>query len=384
MTQTVRRRSPARSPSPSGESARLDAAGLQAMAAGAAGADNDPDADGDKAAAGAARRGPFRPGVWLNARERNTARLAVHYFRAFDVLAVIAVSLLCAWAAVPGNLAEARLWQVLPFVAGAVTVLALMRSLGLYRFNRSHRVGLHLTAVAGVTLAGAVATLGLGALMRGAAAPWSAYLVWTGLILISLNGLHMGWSDLVSRWRGSGALTPSIVLVGATRHAEGLIREALTRRDLNVLGIFDDRLARSPRAIEGVPVLGRADDLLTHHMTPYVDRIVLAIDPKAEARVRDLTTRLRTLPNEVTLLVEPADADWGKAVDRLARTSLAQLDGPVDDERRAFNKRLQDLIVGLTATVLPAPVMALVALAVRLDAARDGRRHGLASGYRRR
>ena len=367
MTQTVHRRSPARSPSPTGESARLDAAGLQAMAAGAAGADNDPDADGDKAAAGAARRGPFRPGVWLNARERNTARLAVHYFRAFDVLAVIAVSLLCAWAAVPGNLAEARLWQVLPFVAGTVTVLALMRSLGLYRFNRSHRVGLHLTAVAGVTLAGAVATLGLGVLMRGAAAPWSAYLVWTGLILISLNGLHMGWSDLVSRWRGSGALTPSIVLVGATRHAEGLIREALTRRDLNVLGIFDDRLARSPRAIEGVPVLGRADDLLTHHMTPYVDRIVLAIDPKAEARVRDLTTRLRTLPNEVTLLVEPADADWGKAVDRLARTSLAQLDGPVDDERRAFNKRLQDLIIGLTATVLLAPVMALVALAVRLD-----------------
>lgn len=367
MTQAVRHRSPARPSAPSGEAATLDAAGLQALAATAAGSDSDADGVADGVGDGAARRGPFRPEVWLNARERHTARLAVHYFRTFDVLAVMAVSLLCAWATVPGSLAEARLWQVLPFAAGAVTVLALMRSLGLYRFNRRHRVGLHLTAVAGITLAGAVATIGLGALMRGAGAPWSAYLVWAGLILISLNGLHMGWSDLVSRWRGSGALTPSVVLVGATRHAEGLIREALTRRDLNVLGIFDDRLARSPRAIEGVPVLGRADDLLTHHMTPYVDRIVLAIDPKAEARVRDLTSRLRTLPNEVTLLVEPADADWGKAVDRLARTSLAQLDGPVDDERRAFNKRLQDMIVGLVAAVLLAPVMAAVAVAIRLD-----------------
>ena len=363
MTQALRRQSAARPASPSGETATLDAAGLQALAEAALTSDGDPDSD----AGGAARRGPFRPEVWLNARQRNTARLAVHYFRAFDVLAVIAVSLLCAWATVPGNLTEARLWQVLPFAAGGGAVLAMMRSLGLYRFNRSHRVGLHLAAVAGVTLAGAVATLGLGFLMRGATAPWSAYLVWTGLILISLNGLHIGWSDLISRWRASGALTPSIVLVGATRHAEGLIREALTRSDLNVLGIFDDRMARSPRAIEGVPVLGRADDLLTHHMTPYVDRIVLAIDPKAEARVRDLTARLRTLPNEVTLLVEPSDGDWGQAVDRLARTSLAQLEGPVDDERRAFNKRLQDLIVGLVASLLLAPVMALVALAIRLD-----------------
>ena len=253
MTQAVRRPSAARSPSPSGEPATLDAAGLQALA----GAALTPDEDGDSGSDGAARRGPFRPGVWLNARQRHASRLAVHYFRAFDVLAVIAVSLLCAWAAVPGSLAEARLWQVLPFAAGGLTVLTLMRSLGLYSFNRSQRVGLHLAAVAGITLAGAVATMGSGLLMRGTGAPWSAYLVWAGLILISLNGLHMGWSDLVSRWRASGALTPSIVLVGATRHAEGLIREALTRRDLNVLGIFDDRMARSPRAIEGVPVLGR-------------------------------------------------------------------------------------------------------------------------------
>ncbi|MCW0208541.1 MAG: hypothetical protein OJK14_15685, partial [Achromobacter sp.] len=46
-----------------------------------------------------------------------------------------------------------------------------------------------------------------------------------------LNALHIGWSDMVGRWRKSGALTPNIVLVGATRHAESLIREALKRRE---------------------------------------------------------------------------------------------------------------------------------------------------------
>ena len=344
------------------EAGLMDASGLQALAAAAVSAPTDSAADG------AARRGPFRPEVWLNARQRHASRLAAHYFRAFDSLAVVAISLLCAWAAAPGVLIHTEVSRVLPFVLGAITVLGLMRSLGRYRFARGQKAARHLGSVAAVVMAAAIVTLAAGWLLRGAGAQVSAYLVWAGLVLITLNALHIGWSDIVGRWRTSGALTPNIVLVGATRHAESLIREALKRRDLNVLGIFDDRMARSPRAIEGVPVLGTAADLLTHKMTPYVDRIVLAIDPRAEARVRELNATLRTLPHEVTLLVEPNDAaETRTALDRLAAAPLADVQGPVDDDRRAFNKRLQDMVLGLIALVLLAPVMAFIAVAIRMD-----------------
>lgn len=359
MTEAVRRHSHDAAPSGAG---LMDASGLQALAAAAL------SAPPDRAADGAARRGPFRPEVWLNARQRHASRLAAHYFRAFDALAVVGISLLCAWAAAPGPLIHTEVSRVLPFALGAATILGLMRSLGRYRFARGQKVARHLASVAAVVLAGAAVALAAGWMLRGAAAQTSACLVWAGLVLISLNALHIGWSDMVGRWRTSGALTPNIVLVGATRHAESLIREALKRRDLNVLGIFDDRLARSPRAIEGVPVLGTAADLLTHKMTPYVDRIVLAIDPRAEARVRELNASLRTLPHEVTLLVEPNDADETRtALDRLAAAPLADVQGPVDDDRRAFNKRLQDMILGLIALTLLAPAMAVIALAIRLD-----------------
>lgn len=359
MTEAVRRQS---FDSVRDRAGVMDALGRQALAAAAVAAPSETDADG------AARRGPFRPEVWLNARQRHASRLAGHYFRAFDTLAVIAVSLLCAWAAAPGALVHTEVSRVLPFAVGAATVLGLMRSLGHYRFARGQKTTRHLASVAAVVLAGVVVTLAAGWTLRGTEAQTSAYLVWAGLVLISLNALHIGWSDLVGRWRGSGALTPNIVLVGATRHAHSLIREALKRRDLNVLGIFDDRMARSPRAIEGVPVLGTAADLLTHKMTPYVDRIVLAIDPRAEARVRELNATLRTLPHEVTLLVEPnGAAETQSALDRLAAAPLADVQGPVDDDRRAFNKRLQDMILGLIALVLLAPVMAAIALAIRLD-----------------
>lgn len=317
------------------------------------------------------RRGPFRPEAWLNTRQRGAARLAVHYFRAIDVLLVLAVTLLCAWAVSPTPLAQAELSLILPFAAGAMTVLGLARSIGLYRFRRGDRDMVRMAAIAAVSGAGGV-VCALCALILGTAAsgiaPWSAYVVWTGLMLITLQALHLGWGDLIERWRRSGALTPNVVIVGATRHAERLIRDALDHRGLNILGVFDDRMARSPSAVLGVPVLGPADALLSHPMTPFVDRIVLAIDPSAETRVRELSSRLSVLPNGLTLLVEPRNEDErNAALDKLAGAPLASLDGPPDPDRRAFNKRLQDATLGAIAAVLLAPVMLLIALAVRLD-----------------
>lgn len=345
--------------------ARHGAAALQARAAAAL-------SDAEEPAAGQARRGPFRPEAWLNARERGAVRLAPLYFHAIDVLALVALTLLCAWATAGVPLPLASLAHTAPFVIGALAVVALMRASGLYGFEPRGGAPVHLAVVALACVAGGAAAAVTGLVMSGLAANWAAYVIWTGLTTITLNALHMGWCDLIARWRRSGALTPNIVLVGATRHAEALVKAALLRRDVNVLGIFDDRLSRAPRSIEGVPVLGDAESLLTHPMTPYVDRVVLAIDPAARARVRELTSRLSTLPNDVTLLVEPGQGldqgeDLKPALDRLARASLAPVGGRTDDDHRAFGKRMQDLALGGLALAALSPLMLAIALLVRLD-----------------
>ena len=337
--------------------ARLDASGLQALAAQSVG----------QASGGAARRGPFRPEVWRNARQRHASRLAVHWFRGADVAVVAAITVAVLTVTSPGGLFAAPLSSALPLIVGAIVVLGLMRSMQLYRFARGHRLPLHLAAVTGLAVSGGAVAVVLDLILAGGAS-LTAFVLWTAIVAVSLYLLHLGWSEIVGRWRDKGALTPNIVLVGATRHAEALIRDALERRDINVLGVFDDRLARSPDSVVGVPVLGDAEALMTHRMTPYVDRIVLAIDPKAEKRVRELNGRLSALPNEVTLLVDPVNAgERSAALDRLARAPLASLDGPVDDDRRAFNKRIQDIVIGTVALILLAPVMAVTALAIRLD-----------------
>ncbi|MDB5421942.1 MAG: Undecaprenyl-phosphate glucose phosphotransferase, partial [Brevundimonas sp.] len=356
-----------------GVKAARDIVGLQALAASAvaranAGPSQDttaPDAAGEE---GVARRGPFRPEVWLNARQRNAVRLVGHYFRIIDIVAIACVSLACIWVAEPGSVFDSTLAGALPFAIGATMALGLMRSLGLYRFRQGQTLAKHSAAVVCIALVSGAVALMAGWVLDGATAILGWIGLWTAATATALVGLHLLWWTTLARWRANGVFTPNVVVVGATRHAERLIKDALKRRDINVLGVFDDRLARSPDSVQGVPVLGRADALLTHRMTPYVDRIVLAIDPHAQARVRELSSRLSTLPNEVMLLVDPqGDEECYAALEKLSRTPLASLDGPTDPDRRAFNKRLQDIVVGALALVLLSPVIALTALAVRLD-----------------
>jgi len=115
-------------------------------------------------------------------------------------------------------------------------------------------------------------------------------------------------------------------------------------------------------------VLGEVNGLLNHRLTPYVDRIVLAIDPKAEARVGELTERLGVLPIPLTLLVDPKAAEQRNAVlERLAQAPLALMHAGSSPDRRAFHKRLQDVVLGAVGLVLLAPFLLLIAALVRLD-----------------
>jgi Undecaprenyl-phosphate glucose phosphotransferase len=176
-------------------------------------------------------------------------------------------------------------------------------------------------------------------------------------------------------------LTPNIVVVGATGSAERLIKSMLASREANVLGVFDDRAARSPSALHGVPVLGDTQALLEHRIMPYVDRVVISVPSKARDRVGQLIERLRVLPNEITLLLDGEDeAHEAAAIERIAQMPLARISGPPADQARAFAKRVQDIVIGATALILAAPVMLAIAVAIRLDSPGPAlfrqRRHG--------
>jgi polysaccharide biosynthesis protein PslA len=313
-------------------------------------------------------RGPLRPGELRSVRARRARRLSSHAFRAVDACVIVVLTVVELQRAA-GSLPDAPVIVAAPFVAGAVLLMNLMRTSGAYRFDRSQRWSSQVAQVMGlallVGLGVATATVLLGSPQP---APRSA-VWWTIAAAGGLVLLHTGWWGLVRRWRRSHWLTPNLVLVGATTHAEQLINEAIARRHLNVLGIFDDRSSRSPLAVLGVPVLGTTEALLTHRILPHVDLIVVTVDPSATARVREIMNRLSTLPNSLTTMLVDQEDETARvaAVAQLADAPLAPLGPTVDPERRALGKRVQDLVIGIPMLVLALPLVAAAALAVWLD-----------------
>jgi exopolysaccharide biosynthesis polyprenyl glycosylphosphotransferase len=157
------------------------------------------------------------------------------------------------------------------------------------------------------------------------------------------------------------------MIVGATPAAQRLVAVALSRRDVNILGIFDDRGERAPKHIFGVPVLGKTADVKSHRLLPYVDRIVVAVPAGATARIAELIGELAPAPNAISLLMEGGDTDEQSAYERVLDMPLAHLSGVRRGGGQAVVKRVIDVAFSVAALTILGPALVAIALAIRSD-----------------
>jgi Undecaprenyl-phosphate glucose phosphotransferase len=313
------------------------------------------------------RRGPFRPQTLAPARLRMRGKSAARAFRLVDLTVLLGFAAYVCAVTTPGGLASARFADAGAFVlmsAFAVGAAALLHG---YDFGPREGFIRHLVRIAAALgLAGIVLVAAISLL--GPIESDEALGQWFQIAVGALLALHGVWWLMVDRWRRQGRLSPNVVIVGANANAEKVIAAALKSGEIAILGIFDDRLARAPRDILGVPVLGDTDALLGHRILPAVDRIVITVTGAARSRIRDLIARLGVLPNEVSLLVDiDGEAARAAAVSRIADWSLNRVSGHEQNERKAFIKRAQDVVIGTLALICAAPVMLAVAVAIKLD-----------------
>ncbi|MEJ1937534.1 sugar transferase, partial [Nostoc sp. NIES-2111] len=299
-------------------------------------------------------------------RARIGGRSRVALFRAVDTLAVSGLAAMGWVMAVGGQPLLAPAGILLPFICGPWWTMGLLKASDCYSFGSRDGLLAHVARVAAANLAVFLLLLALVALLPQHLELRPALPALT-LVPAVLCGLHGIWWMLVRRWRKAGVLTPHIVLVGATKNAERFISKAKESGSVSILGIFDDRIGRVPPDLLGVPVLGDTHDLVEHRLMPFVDRIVVSVPAEAQGRVRQLMERLRVLPNEISLILDDDDPTRPAAFDRLADAPLARLSGVRTATRPAFFKRLQDLVLGSLIVVMALPVMAIVAIAIRLD-----------------
>jgi len=314
------------------------------------------------------RRGSLRPDRLTPTRKRMRTAGATVMFRIIDAVIVSILAAMAADFSTPGGLLQARMVDILPTAIGALTLLWSLRQVRVYRFAiREGFANQSLRVTSAFVVAAAAASLALQALPETASGQEMLFRAALGGFA-GLGVLHLVWRGIISRWRAEGRLTPNIIIVGANENAERLIASAAKTREVAVIGIFDDRLERAPSSIGGVPVLGNTKTLVGHRVLPFVDRIVIAVNSGAQARVREIISRLSVLPNEVSVLIDGEEGGArSAALSRIADATVASIAGGPSDERRALVKRCQDLVIGTVALIVAAPVMLIIAIAVKLD-----------------
>jgi Undecaprenyl-phosphate glucose phosphotransferase len=232
--------------------------------------------------------------------------------------------------------------------------------------------GLALGAIVGVLISNAFAPDARGAAALAATLPFAAML---------LAGIHAALAIWISAAHRAGVFAENIVLIGATDAAKRLAARAAKSGEARIVAVVDDRLARSPSQIGDAPVIGGVEALLAWEGLPNVDRIVITVTQKAEARVRAMIERLRVTPNRIDLLLDfDTHAVRGRRVERFGGAAVACVSGRPHNHRRALVKRVEDIVLGgLLVGAFALPMLVIAAL-VKLDAPGPAlyrqRRHG--------
>lgn len=289
----------------------------------------------------------------------------------------VVILLFALWATVKtliqDSFLSASLAQTLPAATACAVLWWAMREADVYRFSARSQVGGHMLKLAGALVLGGLAGAAMGALAalpsaRPVEEGVEEAVLALGFAAALLVPAHLIYASLLGALTRAGHFALNVVVVGATDAARGLIERNARSGDLNVLGVFDDRLSRAPTSLAGALVLGDLDALLSWPQLPTVDRIIVAVSKASQDRTRVLIDRLRALPNKVVLLFDMDGLGAGPStLAQVADAPAAYVSGAPENARRVFWKRVQDLVIGSIALMIFSPVMLLVALAIKLD-----------------
>lgn len=262
---------------------------------------------------------------------------------------------------------SATVYQIMPFALVPVVAAWGLRTASAYEMGFNRSIIDHLISAsngAGWPLA----ALGLATFLiyPGTQSTWPIVaMLLTWFVLLANHAVTITVSRVLSR---AGWVNENVIIVGATPNARRLIQRNSKTRELNIVGIFDDRLSRAPTTIADTPLLGQIDDLLSWDRLPEIDRIVVTVTSDARARVKDLVDRLRILPQRVILLLDLDGFDAeSESLAKIAHSPAAYVSGSPRDTRRAASKRVFDLVLASGLILLSAPLFLILAAAVRLE-----------------
>jgi len=195
----------------------------------------------------------------------------------------------------------------------------------------------------------------------------SCVVIGPAVILIGRSILHYAIMGLMR----TGHLTRNVVVVGAGNEGRQLIAKLQKSQDksITLLGVFDDRESRIPGPVRRhLNVLGTTDDLPDFARQVPIDEVIIALPIDAEERLKALFDKLKPIAIDLRLSLEPVaqrfqvhglnyigDVPVLEIADRPLKTWCGMI------------KWIEDKVVASILLILFAPLMAVIALLIKLD-----------------
>jgi exopolysaccharide biosynthesis polyprenyl glycosylphosphotransferase len=194
------------------------------------------------------------------------------------------------------------------------------------------------------------------------------YAVFSILVMVSVRGGLIWWYFRRSIQKGENYL--KVLIIGTGRRARHLT-EMLNRHNewgIHILGYLDTVAEHVGNSVLDSKVLGTVNEIEKVLTSRVVDEVILAVPRSSLSYMEEIVNACEEQGVRFRFMADVFDL-------QVARMRMVEMDGiplltfdPVaQNEEKLLIKRLMDLILVLGAMPLILPVMALIALAIKLD-----------------
>jgi exopolysaccharide biosynthesis polyprenyl glycosylphosphotransferase len=161
-----------------------------------------------------------------------------------------------------------------------------------------------------------------------------------------------------------------VIFIGAGDLAQEVVR---TLRDnsywgYQVIGYLDDALEYQEQMIEGLPILGRLEDLLEVIEEQHIAEVWSTLPPRAYDQIHALVSRLETIPVRIKVIPDYFSLALVQAhVEMLGGFPLIGLREPLIRGIPRLIKRSFDLLVSVLLLIFLSPLLLLIGIVIRMD-----------------
>jgi polysaccharide biosynthesis protein PslA len=196
---------------------------------------------------------------------------------------------------------------------------------------------------------------------------------WPLLWLFLGAALLIAWrcflARLLQKWSGSGRLARRVAVIGAGEFSREFIERLRSEPNFyTVVGLYDDRLSRVPPVQEGVKVRGSVRDLLERSRQEQIDLIVIALPLQAISRISMILDQIGSAVADICLTTDFVGFRYKSSqISSVGSNPVVLIEERPLKDWRAAKKAAFDMVIGSLMLVFLSPLLALIALAIRLD-----------------